>query len=236
MLDEKKNWTLMTPEEILDVPTPEKIMGIPDPEDAFQLSVEDRFLRRQEQQMKSAATNNWNQPGIWHNGDSTEAGAGFDGRPAGSVPGDILGSALKNQMFGPNSGMAGEANQKPGSIWASPFAPVGPVYQQTPEQLAGMERFRDEFLEPAATETKPAAANFSLSPAVAAGPYQQLTPANNAAQSPFTVLDNLGKPAGVEPLPGYFTPAPPKKPVSWVQPPPWMQSPLQNSTMPQRQF
>src|SRR5882672_7132159 len=31
-LDKKKNWTLMTPEEILGVPTPEKILGILDPD------------------------------------------------------------------------------------------------------------------------------------------------------------------------------------------------------------
>jgi hypothetical protein len=45
-LDGKKNWTLMTPEEILGVPTPEKILGLTDPKEDDKLSLTERFLQR----------------------------------------------------------------------------------------------------------------------------------------------------------------------------------------------
>jgi hypothetical protein len=31
LLDDKKNWTLLTPEEFMGIPTAEQIMGLPDP-------------------------------------------------------------------------------------------------------------------------------------------------------------------------------------------------------------
>src|ERR1035441_10730353 len=45
-LEGKKNWTLMTPEEVLGIPTPEKILGITDPKDDPELSLQERFLQR----------------------------------------------------------------------------------------------------------------------------------------------------------------------------------------------
>src|ERR1039457_6470899 len=48
-LDGKKNWTLMTPEEVLGIPTPEKILGITDPKEDPKLSAEERFLPRRAQ-------------------------------------------------------------------------------------------------------------------------------------------------------------------------------------------
>jgi hypothetical protein len=46
-LDNKKNWTLMTPEEILGIPTPEtpeKILGVTSPDDDPGLSLTERYL------------------------------------------------------------------------------------------------------------------------------------------------------------------------------------------------
>jgi hypothetical protein len=48
---------------------------------------------------------------------------------------------------------------------------------------------------------------------------------------------DISRPMGLTPLPGVTGPIPqPKKISPLVQPPPWMQSGLQGSTLPQRQF
>ncbi len=47
-LEGKKNWMLMTPEEVLGIPTPEKLLGLPDPKEDPSLSAEERFLQRQD--------------------------------------------------------------------------------------------------------------------------------------------------------------------------------------------
>src|ERR1039457_1902182 len=68
-LEGKKNWTLMTPEEILGIPTPEKILGITDPRDDPKLSAEERFLPRRAQREGAGGTN-----GLRHTGASSWAG------------------------------------------------------------------------------------------------------------------------------------------------------------------
>ncbi|HEY2328245.1 MAG TPA: hypothetical protein VGI63_00330, partial [Verrucomicrobiae bacterium] len=45
-LNRRKNWTMLTPEQIMGVQTPEQIMGIPDKTGEGKLSLEEQFLRR----------------------------------------------------------------------------------------------------------------------------------------------------------------------------------------------
>src|SRR5580693_8522200 len=58
LLDNKKNWTLLTPEEILGVPTAEKILGLPEPDDEKNLTVTERYLKRLNDQEQSVSATN----------------------------------------------------------------------------------------------------------------------------------------------------------------------------------
>ena len=56
-LDRRKNWTLMTPEQILGIQTPEQIMGMPDKAGGKKLSLEEQFLMRENQAASGTHTN-----------------------------------------------------------------------------------------------------------------------------------------------------------------------------------
>ncbi|HEY5040767.1 MAG TPA: hypothetical protein VIK53_02070, partial [Verrucomicrobiae bacterium] len=56
-LEDQKNWPMMTPEEILGVKTPEQILGLQNPNNDPKLSLEERYLQRQNQEQSVAATN-----------------------------------------------------------------------------------------------------------------------------------------------------------------------------------
>jgi hypothetical protein len=56
-LEDRKNWTLMTPEEIMGVQTPEQIFGLTEQDPDKNLSPEERYLKRQENAETAAETN-----------------------------------------------------------------------------------------------------------------------------------------------------------------------------------
>ena len=56
-LDKRKNWTLLTPEQILGIQTPEQILGVPDKNRDKKLSLEEQFLLRESQTAAMSATN-----------------------------------------------------------------------------------------------------------------------------------------------------------------------------------
>jgi hypothetical protein len=56
-LDKRKNWTLLTPEQILGVQTPEEILGVEDRPEEKNLSLEEQFLLRERRETAFAATN-----------------------------------------------------------------------------------------------------------------------------------------------------------------------------------
>jgi hypothetical protein len=243
-LDDQKNWTLLTPEEILGIPTPEKILGITDPNDDPKLSAEERFLRRQERQSEIGASNALHRAEVllWHNDDQTEIpfhtmdeGARFAGTFESPVPGSPRDLKL---LFRQHPDVPDGMNQKSDSVWASPFDSPEPLPKPTPEQLAGMETFR-ALLVPPAWEKTPPAAGFSTQPAMTPDPNMQAIPAFNPDGQSFTPLENgIGKPMGLMPLPGVTGPLvqTKKTPAPTVQPPPWMQNSLQSGYLPQRQF
>ena len=246
-LEDRKNWTLMTPEKILGIPTPESILNIADPNDDPKLSAEERFLQRQDRQARMAATNNAirspdflferdngldDSPFRDQNDSRRTSGSSHGSDPAISGP---LGS------FKPFSGRdpqaAAEANQA-SSIWTSPFGTPLTTPKQTPEQLAGMERFRSLFDAPAQSPDKPTRAIYSSGAVTAPDPNMQALPAFNPAGRSFTPLaSDIARPTGLTPLNGLTgpRPAPPKK-TPLVQPPPWISESPQSSAFPQRQF
>jgi hypothetical protein len=235
--NDKKNWSLMTPEEILGIPTPEKILGIPDASDDPKLSAEERYLQRQRRQTDIGASNALHRAdaSLWRNNgwneesfQTTGGGAKFAGTLDGSVPGATrdLGDLFRQRPD--------EAADVSGGAWRSPFQSPAPLPKPTPEQLAGMERFRALLAPPAQVKTPQA-----FQPVVAPDPNMQQMPVFNPAGQSFTRLANDSvKPVGLTPLPSVTGPhlAPAKKQTPLVQPPPWMQSSLESGILPQRPF
>jgi len=245
LLQDRKNWSLSTPEQILGVPTPESILGLTDPREDPKLSPGERYLQRQERQAEMAATNGLRGPNIMAsrtydpNRDlfpNLDERSRFGDAHGGTDPGSFSSGPprVRSAFISQNPETPADQSQKLDTTWASPFGPTEPLPKSTPKQLAGLEAFR-ALMEPPAKEKTPAFGNFAL-PAVAAPSRNlQAPPVFNPAGQSFTPLGNditrISPLAGVTGPP----PAPAKKPPL-VTPPPWMSSSLQNPTMPQRQY
>jgi hypothetical protein len=242
LLENKKNWTLMTPEEILGVRTSEEILGIPDPKNDPTLSPEERFLKRLDGRAAAAATNSFRPDAAYWHGDAAADPLhpqDAESRFAGSLGGNLPSAASPfNSVFNPNPNSAAGAYPKPEPIWANPFNQPEPLPKPTPEQLAGMDRFR-ALMEPPAPEKTPEAANFYGQPPVAApDPNMQVLPAFNPAGRSFTPLESdISRPMGLAPLTGITgaRPVAAKKPPL-VEVPPWLSTSPLPSTPPVRQY
>jgi hypothetical protein len=237
-LNNRKNWALMTPREILGVPTLQSIMGVPELGDELGVSMEQRYLQRLDHEAQRNATNGAGRSmsedlsrDIKWTGNKDEyrhSGSLFSIPGADAAEGVKSSKALSGGLAGGNRGQADSA-------WTSPFDVQEISAKQTAEQLKGMEEFR-KLMNPSSV-VEPAAAGFAAQ--TVAGPNGK---ARSAASQPavhsYTSLeDTFGKPTA---LTLFGQPAPvstaPKK-AALVQPPPWMvpQSPS-TPTFPQRQF
>jgi hypothetical protein len=247
LMDIRKNWSLATPEEIFGLQTPESILGVGKSHDDAKLSVTERYLKRQDQLALRASTNAMRGLGASWRDDSRNDSVNGSTRPGDamgryapwfgdSAPGGERGP---NNLFGkPNPNAAVDASRRSDSIWSSPFNQPDPLPKQTPEQLAGMERFR-AFMDPSVE--KPADSKFLVQPAAAADPNMQELPYFNPAGQSYTpVQSGITKPTGLAPLSGITGPRPlmQKKAAPLAQPPPWMSTPnsAQEAPLPQRQF
>ncbi len=228
-LDGKKNWMLMTPEEVMGIPTPEKILGLTDPKEDPKMSAEERFLQRQERLSSSGATNGFHHPDApsWSGDAETslfrpaDANTRFAQTLGGTIPGA---DKTLNPLFNPNPNSPPDIGQKAGSVWANPFGMAEPLPKPTPDQLAGMDRFR-ALMEPSVPEKAPEPARFALPLVATPDPNLQALPAYNPAGRSFSALESgIGRPMGLTPLPGLTgpRPVPAKKSASLVQPPPWL--------------
>jgi hypothetical protein len=239
-MDQKKNWALLTPGEILGIPTPEKILGITDPLDDPAISLEERYLRRQGQQSEMSASNSLRraESPLWHSdiaGENLFGTTGENARYTGVLM--VSGMSRNAGVFiagTPDPGQGVNPIQKTVSAWASPFESPPPLPKPTPKQLAGMDRFRAIMAGPA-PEIMPAVGGEL---AHAPDPNMQATPFfNPAGQAVAPLSSGLIKPTGITPLSGVTGPQPqPKKAAPVVQPPPWLQNPLQSGNLPQRQY
>jgi hypothetical protein len=242
LLDERNNWALLTPEQILGLPTPEKIIGIQN-RDAFgqpkNESVVAQYYERQE--ISRTRTNNDNyaaaapaqQWGIL-GGQSPQMGPNI-WMPNGSRPGN---SSFLNQFLNGTPDNRDAASQSPQSGWSKSFNPPAPPPKVTPEQEAAMAQFQ-QLLQPHSTPDgaakNPAADSPFFSPSTAHAS------AMISIGKSFTPLSSgIVTPAGPTPLPGLLGPtnaaasvfAPAWKP----QQPPWMSSQPQPGVIPQRKF
>ena len=243
MLDQKKNWTLMTPEEILGLPTPQKIFGLPDPNDDQRLSVEERYIRRQEQQHNTSATNALRQAGGLADADENP----FQRRTAGQ-PGfgqEVrLGQNARNNYFGqPASAMTGQgadnAAKNGGGFWKSAFNPQAPqsVDRGELEQQASITQIRALMESPQPEKPVAMSAEISRPVAPVRDPNMQVLPTFNQNGNSFRpVADFAGRPSGIMPLPGITAARPPvsisekRKPL--VEVPPWLDDERKAPTTP----
>lgn len=229
-LERKKDWTLMTPEEVLGIPTPEKLLGLPDPKEDPNLSAEERFLQRQDRQAAAGATNGFHHPDASFLRDDPAQSpfqspvdtSRFVQTMGAAVPGA---SKNPNPSFGMNPDMPLDFNHKSDSTWVSPFSTSEPLPKATPEQLEGMDRFRALMETPVAPDKASTPSGIPYHPDAMPDPNLQTLPAYNPAGKSFKALETVGtKPIGLTPLPGITGSqlAPATKPVPLVQPPPWL--------------
>lgn len=239
ILDKKDKWTLMTPEEIMGIPTPEKILGLPDKNGDDKLTLEERYTRRMERKnglaTEPSANNKLRPDALVRNQENVFARKSFEsvfakpeeknlpGQPAASAnAGGRNGSffnSLVNSPFAP-------AN-RPETRWGNAFNLPQQPPRPTPEQLAGMDRFR-QTLQPAAVFEKAAEPLRAQAAAVPRrDPFMNVTPDFNPRGSSFTPLKtDVTRPRGLTPLPG-ITYRPPVVPTrSPMQPdlPPWLRN------------
>ncbi|HUC85772.1 MAG TPA: hypothetical protein VL970_11315 [Candidatus Acidoferrales bacterium] len=242
-LDDRKDWALLTPQEILDVPTAESILGI-DPSDEVKLSAEERFMRRQDKESQTLATNGMprldpalDRDNVLNDGQfrNVEDDHRIDVilNPSSSKVSD----ALANLKPADNDNLRTGPGLNPvDTTWASPFQAQVLDTKQTPAQLAEWERFR-AMMEPTIPVSKPETSLLGP-PSVSSHDLDFEGPlASKPVGQGYTSLqDSISKPTGLLPLPGNVMRPPPAKKAPLVQPPPWMPDSPQNTVFPQRQF
>jgi hypothetical protein len=239
-LDRRRNWTLLTPAEILGAATPERILGIPE-RDAFgrakKLTARERYTERQDQLLMLAKTNA--SPAWLFPGDRSDASIPVYGRRESP-------EGRGNPLFNPAPSNLSPAPPKENRGWAKLFesttAPTLLAPTPNPAQSDDLEQFR-QLLNPgspsAAQGATPALGGLktSLPQTLLNAGLAQSQPAR--AGTSFLPLNS-----GASKLPEL-----PKMPVAWslgyTSPPPaiwapqsapWLSPTPQPFTVPQRKF
>jgi hypothetical protein len=230
-LDRRKNWTLLTPEQIFGVQTPDDILGAKDKPETKKLSLEEQFLLRDDQAGSKPDVNGRLNGFLGHMPDGGNAADPPNGVAAdnsfrqATKPSDAH-SPFFSQFFNAPSSVP-EPAENSQSIWNSGFSqPMTPKVNA--DQLAAMERFR-ALMEPSAPLDKsPVPTRFSVPTASTPNPFLQAMPLVNPAGHGISPLGNaFSRPTGIQPLPGISTlpPTPAATRPKWqAQLPPWMQS------------
>ena len=230
-LDRRKNWTLLTPEQILGIQTPEEILGVqPEKPEEKKLSLEEKFMLRESRATMMAATNGRAVSPLWgernENNPFALKNKNDENDPLHQSSQKIeTGPHYFNQLL--NASDTGvDADGKRISSWGNGDFAQPDQPKQTPEQVADMERFR-AMMEPQSPPDKVQVTTRISAPATPApDPFLQPKPVENPNGQGITPLeDTSSRPTGITPLPGISTPAP--KPVatrpSWqAQLPPWL--------------
>jgi hypothetical protein len=248
-LDERKNWTMLTPEEILGLPTPEKMLGLPERDDAGQPkneTVAERFFERQESQHNASTNNNaaGNSTAQWNLSDSQPRPF----NPASSIPANNYpgNTTLMDQFLnGKSDNNSAATSQNPDLNWPKLFSSSATPATPTPEQQAAAAEFQ-KLLEP--RSSAPAAADASPGDTIFSTLKNPSVPDPVLGQPTVVPIglsltplsSGISTPVGVTPLPalsGQTTkPATPAAPEWKPQLPPWMLSTPQLGVVPQRKF
>ncbi len=229
-LDKRKNWTLLTPEQILGIPTAEQILGLPEKDSDKNLTLEQKFLNRQSRPAAVAADGGragepmrWN-PAAAANPFVLKSKADGD-NPSGPTAEKLEPGTKFFNPFVSGSGQASRPDDNSGSAWTSDFArPSRP--KPSPEQQAEMESFRALMQPNPVPGQTPVATRFNVPPAPAPDPFLQARPVGNPVGLDVSPLGKLfSEPTGILPLPAVSTPPPTPinvRPKWQAQPPPWL--------------
>jgi len=228
LLDNRKNWTMMTPEEIMGVPTAEKILGISDMSGDDKLSTEERYLKRQERQRNLSATNAMRRADSFFGEDGDRP---FDAARSERQKLRLDQGQDSKRYFGqllnglPDTKTDMESTKRADSPWKSAFIVVPPQAKPDPEQVASMERFR-ALMEPPVPE-KPAVVSGYSPPAVQRiDPNMEPLPQVNPMGNSFVPLkSSAARPIGIMPLTaitGQTAKPASSQPKSLTKPAPWL--------------
>ena len=228
-LDARKNWTLLTPEEILGVPTPEQILGLPNPKINEKLTAEERFLLRQTHEGASNSPTNRQSNAALMRSDSPDnpfREQTENDRISRHTEKPKLGSTeYFNQLLKAASGNLFSPEQKADVAWNNPFTQPAPAPKIDLERVAAMDRFRALMDSPFPQE-KSVITTARQNPIPVPDPNLQPVPLFNPAGRSYTPLQSgISKPTGINPLPQitspYSLPAG-AKPTGLTKPPPWL--------------
>lgn len=233
-LNRRKNWTMLTPEQIYGNQTPEDILGVNKDSPEKKLSLPEQFLLRQSQSAAIAATNGKTAAISWRDNDNPFAKKSDEQNPfsrssfSQTQDQKMQSGSTRSlsQLFNlkPGSGFSSDDRQQQ-SAWTSVFAQP-PRPKATPDQIADLERFR-AMLEPTSQPDKLAnPTRFSADVTPPPDPYLQAQPKFNPNGHSYNSLQNeSARPIGINPLPGITGPVlkPVAKKPSWeAQLPPWL--------------
>jgi hypothetical protein len=234
-LDKRKNWTLMTPAEILGATTPEKVMGIQERDATGRpknLTALERYNERQNQALPGNP--NTNALSIWISPDKQSD-------PLNFISGGLVNSnAMTGLLFNPAPDNQIAPGQNENSSWTRLFDSSPPPAAAPPQQTS-MERFRQLLKSGSSPAAAIPALNNTKTPlpqtALSSGLGQSaLTPVGAS----FTPLNSgIGKPAEMPKLPsiwGLSLTSAPSAAVWAPQPPPWLAPTPQPFAIPQRKF
>lgn len=240
-LDQQKNWTQQTPEEILGLPTPKQILGITDRNAPGQAKNETAMARYSDRPDQSQFRTNDDHYGLANlalrRDFSDESELQFNPdiwTPAGGKSDNPVSARqfLNTTMDRRTASVLGAQ-----SGWSKSFNLPAPPPKPTPEQEAAMEQFR-QLLEPHAPPGGPAKAE-ALARPIFAGSAEVPVAASPLGAAYAPLNSGISTPVGVSPLPRLFnqTNAMTIYEPAWKpQPPPWASSAPQLDVMPQRKF
>ncbi|HXI71950.1 MAG TPA: hypothetical protein VNN22_16460 [Verrucomicrobiae bacterium] len=237
--EERRDWTMMTPEEIFGIKSTDKLLQPPE-RDAFgrekKTTPMERFLER-ENQSRIGPTNSWrndraNSP--WNLSHDEDNASQFARRPDGTAdPAQNLKRFLDSQQ---NRNVAGNQDGKIDDQAFDAFTTKKETEEKI-EQLAAMQRFRQMLQPGSAPSTE---SRYFPAPKPVVNPnYTAPEFVPNPAGASFTPLSSsIGRPTGLTPLPGAFTTHPqPAVIPSWKpQPPPWVSQSGPPTAFPQQKF
>lgn len=245
--EERKNWALMTPAEILGVTPAEEMLKPPERDAAgrekrpTQLQ---QFLDR-ESQLRSGDTNNWpnaaRPDSLFDLSRFSPDRNVFD--PASTRTADAA-QRLKEYLYSQQNQNPNQNSSRSGSFWdAISLPPQSLPNKPDLEQIAAMGRFRQMLAPGADSTTEPGSGSSyfhapKTTPALDPNITQPDFVPNPAGASFTPVVSGIGRPMGLNPLPGVVPTATDQAAApAWTpRPAPWLSQGPQPYAFPQRKF
>lgn len=251
-LNKRRNWTLLTPAQILGVQTPEEILGLDSLKPENKMSLDQQFLMRLESKSASGVnagiatygtTPDHSEYNKYDGSDPSGRGNPFNRAKnnkldfsSGSTGNGLLKAGQSDaqdnyfkQFFNEVDSASSRQQtsgfqQRSDSPWTSPFAqPNQPKISQ--DQIDAMDRFRALMNPGASPNATPISYSTPAKPVP--DPYLQKQPQYNPVGRSFAPLgSDAAGPTGIQPLPGLTGPTQKSaagRPSWQAQMPPWMQ-------------